>query len=56
MTHWFTRRTYDPAVWGSTPITAYVLIVLGKQFTNISSVQPSAKWAIEHEGSILRLN
>ena len=37
-------RTRDPAVAGSIPITAHVVIALGKQFTYISSVHPSAKW------------
>ena len=44
MTQWLARRTRDPAVAGSVPITAHVVITLGKQFTYISSVNPSAKW------------
>ena len=38
------RRTRDPAVADSIPTTAHVVIALGKQFTYISSVHPSAKW------------
>ena len=38
MAQWLARRTRDPAV------TADVVIALGKQFTYISSVRPSAKW------------
>ena len=41
---WLARRTRDPAVAGSIPTTAHVVIALGKQFTYISSVHPSAKW------------
>ena len=37
-------RTRDPAVAGSIPTTAHVVIALGKQFTYISSVHPSAQW------------
>ena len=40
---WLARRTRDPAVAGSIPSTAHVVIALGKQFTCISSVHPSAK-------------
>ena len=36
---WLARRTRDPAVAGSIPITGHVVIALGKQFTYISSVQ-----------------
>ena len=51
---WLARRTRDPAVAGSIPTTAHVVIALGKQFTYISSVQftyissvhQSAKWVI----------
>ena len=38
------RRTRDPAVAGLIRISAHVAIALGKQFTYISSVHPSAKW------------
>ena len=38
------HRTRDPAVAGSIPTTAHVVITLGKQFTYISSVHPSAEW------------
>ena len=36
--------SFRAAVAGSIPTTAHVVIVLGKQFTYISSVHPSAKW------------
>ena len=41
---WLARRTRGPAVAGSIPSTAHVVIALGKQSTYISSVHPSAKW------------
>ena len=41
---WLARRAGDPAVAGSMPTTAHVVITLGKQFTYISSVHPSAEW------------
>ena len=41
---WLARRTRDPAVAGSNPTTAHVVIALGKQFIYISSAHPSAKW------------
>ena len=44
MAQWLARRTRDPAVAGSIPTTASVAIALGKQFTYIPSVHPSAKW------------
>ena len=44
MAQWLARRTREPAVAGSIPITAHVVIALGKQFTYISSVHMSAKW------------
>ena len=45
MAQWLARRTRDPAVAGSIPTTAHVVnFALGKQFTYISSVHPSAKW------------
>ena len=43
MAQWLARRTRDPVVAGSIPTTAHVVIALGKQFTYISSVHPSAK-------------
>ena len=45
---WLVRRTRDPAVAGSVPTTAHLVIALGKQFTYISSVHPSAKWVPGH--------
>ena len=33
MAQWLARRTRDPAVAGSIPTTAHVVIGLGKQFT-----------------------
>ena len=44
MAQWLARRTRDPAVAGSIPTTAHVVIALGKQFTYIASVHTSAKW------------
>ena len=44
MGQWLARQTRDPAVAGSIPTTAHVVIALGKQFTYISSERPSAKW------------
>ena len=44
MAQWLARRTLDPAVADLIPTTAYVVIALGKQFSYISSVHPSAKW------------
>ena len=44
MAQWLARPTRDPAVAGSIPTTAHVVIALGKQFTYISSAHPSAKW------------
>ena len=40
---WLACWTSDPAVSGPIPTTAPVVIALGKQFTYISSVHPSAK-------------
>ena len=44
MAQWSACRTRDPVVAGSIPTTGHVVIALGKQFTYISSVHPSAKW------------
>ena len=44
MAQWLARRTRDPTVVGLIPTTAHFAIALGKQFTYISSVHPSAKW------------
>ena len=40
---WLACRTRDPAVAGSFPNTAQVVITLGKQFTYISSVHTVCK-------------
>ena len=48
MAEWLVRQTRDPAVAGSITTTAHVVIALGKQFTCISSVHPSAKWVPGH--------
>ena len=45
---WLARLTRDPAVAGPIPTTAYGVIAEGKQFTDISSVYPSAKWVPGH--------
>ena len=43
---WLARQTRVPAVAGSIPNTAHVVIALGKQFTYISPAHPSAKWVL----------
>ena len=43
MAQWLEHQTRGPAIAGSIPTTAHVVIALGKQFTYISSVHPSAK-------------
>ena len=45
---WLVCRTHDPAVASSIPTTAHVIIALGKQYTFISSLHPSAKWVPGH--------
>ena len=47
MAQWFARRTRDPVFAGWIP-TAHVVVALGKQFTYVSSVHPSAKWVPGH--------
>ena len=44
MAQWLARRARDPAVAGSIPTSAHVVIAIGKQFSYISSVHLSAKW------------
>ena len=41
-------QTCDAVVVGSIPLTAHVVIALGKQFTYIPSVGPSVKWVLGH--------
>ena len=48
MAQWLAWWTRDPAVAGSIPTTAHVVITLGKQFTYISSVHLSVKWVPGH--------
>ena len=42
------HQTRALAVAGMIQTTAHVVIALGKQFTHISSVHPSAKWVPGH--------
>ena len=48
MAQWLARQTCDAVVVGSIPPTAHVVIALGKQFTFLSSVDPSVKRVLGH--------
>ena len=48
MAQWLARQTSDAVVVSSIPLTAHVVIALGKQFTYIPSVGPSVKWVLGH--------